>query len=576
MAYLLAWLGFNGRQIDDQIWRSLVDRARQRVPLSMADAECEFELGTVRAFAAKVRRLEPEPMRKLADGRLLLCDSRFELTVGEFETPSDDPSAVILIDPARSSISLLRDRLGQQPLVWVRLKDGILAASKESILLGHPEVSRVYDREYLAAHFAYIDPPPGRSMYAAIRALEPGSRAEINATRDYVARSSFDPDPDAYRLSDRPAIAHFRDLLEDSVRRNCEGVATLGITLSSGLDSSSVAALLPERCRTAETWAVGFGSVAHGSYDERGLASTLAERVGIKYTSFDAADYPPALGDFEIGSDPGFPFVNPCRSMSVALYRVLRDLGIDVYLTGKFADFWSPGPRNWLRDALVNRRWDVIAQCYRRIWADQGLSGVWRDPGWRTSVKRLLGMTGAAGSTGHMRPEWQDFIAECFARERRVFAAWPHPERAAYNLGTFAATESAYIGHYREMFGVQARHPFRDWKLLRYCMSLPAYQGIRADNNKWIARAAVADVLPPEWSMRLKRGGLGPLYDQYFRSGGLEQMRAAIQSSEHVWDAYIDRKRIQEYLDIAAATAKVDILLLRIAGFGIWLREQAA
>ena len=54
----------------------------------------------------------------------------------------------------------------------------------------------------------------------------------------------------------------------------------------------------------------------------------------------------------------------------------------------------------------------------------------------------------------------------------------------------------------------------------------------------------------------------------------LDQVRAAIQSSEHVWDAYIDRKWVQQYLDKAAATAEVDILLLRIAGFGIWLREQ--
>lgn len=576
MAYLLAWLGFNGRQIDDQIWRSLVDRARQRVPLSMADAGCEFESGTVRAFAAKVRRLEPDPLRTLADGRLILCDSRFEHAVGQFEAPSDEPSAVILIDSARASISLLRDRLGQQPLVWVRLRDGILAASKESILLGHPEVSRVYDREYLAAHLAFINPPPGRSMYAAIRAIEPGSRTDITATRDCVAPSSFEPDLDAYRLADTSAIAHFRDLLENSVHRNCEGVAKLGITLSSGLDSSSVAALLPEKCRTGETWAVGFGTTVNGSYDEREFARTLSERIGIQYASFDAADYPPGFGGFELGSDPGFPLVNPCRAMSVALYRALRDLGVDVYLTGHFADFWSPGPRNWLRDAVSNRRWDVIAQCYRAIWASLGLSGVWRDPGWRSVAAGWLGVSRAGRKTRHMRPEWRGFIADCLARERRVFAAWPHPERAAYNLGTFAATESAYIGHYREMFGVQARHPFREWKLLRFCLSLPAYQGTRAQTNKWIARAAVANVLPSEWSMRLKRGGLGPMYEQFFRTGGIEQIRVSVCSSEDVWESYIDRKWVRKCIETAEATAEVDAQLLRLAGFGTWLHEQGA
>ena len=160
MAYLLAWVGFNGRQIEESVWRAMVEQLHRRAPLSNARLRFEIAQSSSRAYAIKVIPGEPLPLRRLDDGSIMLCDSRFEPGAHATTVPGDEPAALIVLDAGQSSIRVLRDRLGQQPLLWVRVKDGILVASKESILLAHPEVNRGLDMKYLAAHLAQINPEP--------------------------------------------------------------------------------------------------------------------------------------------------------------------------------------------------------------------------------------------------------------------------------------------------------------------------------------------------------------------------------------------------------------------------------
>lgn len=571
MAYLVAWMGFNGRQLPPAEWQCLIDAARARVPKLSAQQEFTHEGASFRFFATKVWSGEPDPIRLLPDGRILLADARFPLVPAGFDHPQDDPAAVVIADPANSRITLMRDRLGQQPLIWVRMTDGVLAASKESILLAHPDLaaSPVSD-EFIAAHLANINSEPDATLYRDLHAVPPGARVDLSSSRRALHPCSFEPDATVHRVGDASAAAMFFDLLDAAVVRTCTGLSKAGVALSSGLDSSTVARLAASRC---DLRAVAFGTQAHGTFDERPLAARLCERLGIPLRSFDAADHPPSLLADRFLGDPGFPFINPCRALSNALYSALRAMDVDVYLTGDFADFWSAQPKDWLSDALVNRRFDIVGQEYRRVLREQGFVGVWREPGWRALAKRMLGRGRPPPDLSLFRPRWREYLIERHRDELARFSHWPHPDRAAYNLGSFAATDAAYAGHYRDLFGLQARHPFRDWNLLRFCLSLPAYHGYREGRRKWIARRAMQDLLGAEWVNPAKRGGVGQLYEGYWTAHGAAEATAALRHGEPLWTRCLDPEAIAARIADLGSPQVPQVDIIRLAGLGAWSRE---
>lgn len=570
MAYLIAWISFDGRQIEDLEWEQLLGRTRERAPLSDA-SECREHRGeNFRAFAIKSRSGEPDPLWVQEDGRIVLADSVLPLDLLEIGRALDEPCAQIVIDGLERSVVLSRDRLGQKPLVWTRVSGGLLAASKESILLGHPGVSRVHDDGYLCAHIAGINAEPGHTLYRQIATVDPGATVRIDAKRAQAEVLSFEPDFTAYKMRDETAAVRFQDLLRDSVQRCCIGATRLGLTLSAGLDSSSVAALLPSSHHSTSTVAVNYGTAYRGSIDERELARELSDFFGFQLQVMDTADHLPAFGSRGLAVDPGHPYVNPYLSLNTAVYRELQNAGVDVFLTGHFADFWNPGPNCWLRDAISNRRWLLIAQTYGQILQSSGAAGVWRDRGWRHLAMRAIGRRPRHQIPAWMNERWAEWIRQRRAEEDRRFKDWPHPQRAAYNFGSTAALDGAYEGHFRDQFGIQSRHPYRDWGLLRFVLSLPAYQSYRPGNDKWIGRKAVAGLLPKKWSERPKQGGLLPLLEAAVELRGLPYFEQLVEQGRPIWEPFLSAKYVKQELFGRCEEVSRDWLFWQIAMLGLW------
>ncbi|MCB1612040.1 MAG: asparagine synthase [Xanthomonadales bacterium] len=525
----------------------------------------------MRAYAIKVRASEPEPLIQLEDGRILLSDSERPLELGALETSLNDPCAQVVIDLRQMRATMSRDRLGQRPLVWARVSGALLVASKESILLGHPKIGAELDEEYLCAHLAGVNAVPGHTLYRQIAAVDPGSVAVVDGSRVQVRSVAFDPDPIAYAMRDEPAGNRFRDLLEGSVARSCDGVSELGVCLSAGLDSSSIAVLLPKSRQTSSTVALNYGTTYRGSVDERGLARELCSRIGLRYEGLDTADYPPTLDLLGMDADPGHPYVNPYLALNAAVYRRFRDLGVDVFLTGHFADFWNPGPEAWLRDALRNRRWQLITDMIAGHWRQGGIGALWHDQGWRYLAKLMLRRNTGRRGFEWLAPSWREWVWDRIANDLRRFADWPHPDRAAYNFGSAAALDGAYEGHFRDQFGIHSRHPYRNWPLLQFALSLPAYQNRRGLSDKWVARRAVAGILPERWSERPKQGGLLPFLQATEEVHGRAGLRQLIDDGQALWKTYLDKKYVDSLL--ATREAVEDWLFWQLVMMGVWQRH---
>ena len=564
MSVLLAWFAWDAQEPDADAWRQLQACARARADGSIDQVQAPG----VRAMTISTRALAPPALHRLASGRLLLTDiERPTLPMELEDLPQDSAAAVIFLDPLARRVRLLRDRLGQRPLLWARVPGGLLIASGEHILRAHPAIGSELDPDYLASYFGATAPPESATVFRAIRSVAPGEALELDATGERSTRLRAEPLAAAFGWSDQRAIDEYAQHLVAAVQATTVGAQRLGVSLSGGLDSSSVAMLLARSAGQRQpALAITYGCDGIVDLDERPFAAALAQSIGLEHWSFAADDKGPLSAGYppEVCGDT--PICNPYRSLKAHSYAHFRQSGVDVVLTGNFGDHLSCEPRFWLADALRAGRVGLIARSYTQMLASVGLRGPWRDPGWRALLRPAAAR----------RPSVAPWLTPRAAARLRGnpsgrFDAWPRPAQAAHCLGSYAAIDAAGECYFAQRHGLEVRHPYRDWPLVRLALSLPGYQSWRGGQAKSLARAALAGHLPDAWRLQPKRASMQPLFENAILYRGRPRLEALIEFGRPVWLDYVSAAAVDACLRAAHRSDFQCALLWLLAGFGMWL-----
>lgn len=563
MATLLLWLGFEAGVIDDRLWQALEQRALARAPGEVSRHSGE----RLRAIAIRHRPQAPAPLRLMTNGACLLADLGFDASTSALLTDvPDSPAAMIHADPLNGRLRLLRDRLGQRPLVWARVQGGVLAASGEHLLLAHPQIADDWNPDYLAAYFGASAPPARCSAFRAIHALAPGESIDIYAESQNVTFSLLKPDRSLAAMPETAVIDGLRGLLQAAMVQDLRQSNRIGISLSAGLDSCSVAAWLPgaERQRAV---AYTYGCDRIAALDERELAARLARELHIEHQSFAIDALGPLMPSGHRPVCPDTPISNPYREIKCELYSRAQAAGIDVLLTGHFGDHLQPEPGDWLRSALRHRAYGLILRRHAALLRGGGLLALWREPGWR---RCLAGTKRSAVAAPWLRPEWRAKLHAARAETLAQYQQWPQPVQAAHALGSYAAIDAAGENYYSAQFGIDVRHPYRQVDLVRYCLSLPAHLSVRHGQAKPLVRAALHGVLPERWRQRPKSNSMQPLFDASVFGSEREQVDALVAIGQPQWSEYVD----PAWLAIGPSGQRSEapgLLRWLLAGFGLWL-----
>lgn len=186
---------------------------------------------------------------------------------------------------------LARDRVGIKPLFYCSLPDGGLAfASELTSLLAHPAVSRTIDPDALAGYFFldYVHAP--LAMLAGVKKLPPGcflrwKDGVLEGPTPFWSLAHLDASP-AQRERTRVLAALSSDQLRDRTARVLEQSVTdqlladvpVGVFLSGGIDSSTVAALARRHVTgKLATFTIRFEDPR---FDESAFARTVANHLG--------------------------------------------------------------------------------------------------------------------------------------------------------------------------------------------------------------------------------------------------------------------------------------------------------
>ena len=424
------------------------------------------------------------------------------------------------------TVHLLRSPSGERPLFFSLVDGGVQFASMPWALVASQDVWNGWDEVALAAMLIRLDLPLHRSYYRGIQHVLPGEAVTIvdGVVRD---RKYWDPQSTVSRHARfDDAVSAYRETLDSSVaarlRRSSGGVAA---QLSSGWDSSGVAAtaatalsrqgstLIAITSAPARAFQIPFG--ARQTFDESELAGLTASQHRMEHLIVRPDRSVLALLRTHV-----IRYQEPNRNIGNsswwdATFEAARDRGASVLLTGEFGnltlnrgDRTSFGAlarrrawRHWLREAcqaasVGDLRWTgILFHSFQHL----------LPPLLSEQLLRLrLGTIDEASAS---------FVAPDLARAVREQAQGSRDAALSPAEDVIATIRSLDRGTQRKgdlaAFGIDTRDPTADERAMRFGLGLLPEQMLCNGELRPVARAALADRLPPAVLTNRRRGAQG-------------------------------------------------------------------
>ncbi len=184
-------------------------------------------------------------------------------------------------DSNRQNLFIARDRLGEKPLHWSIFEGQFIFGSEIKAILEHPRSKKSLNIEALQRYLALEYVPAPDSIFDGIHKLRPGhfmvlKNGEVKITNYWKPEVSC-----AKPQSEDEACERLVELLERSIKLRMIADVPLGIFLSGGIDSSSIAALASAQSTSPiRTFSIGF---ADSSFDESAHAQAVASHINSQH-----------------------------------------------------------------------------------------------------------------------------------------------------------------------------------------------------------------------------------------------------------------------------------------------------
>ena len=443
--------------------------------------------------------------RTLADSEVMLRalerwgEAAPEHLLGDF--------AFAWFDRRENRLLLGRDPLGQRPLFWHRGRDFVAFASMPRGLHALEGVDRHADQDTVVSFLAHRRQPAAQSYFSGIQRVQPGHVVLVTPGGE-TERRYWTPQRRTLRLGHfEEYVEAFRDELDRAVRCRLRTRApVIAAHLSGGWDSGAVAATAarlesgPIAAFTAVPPRGGRFDAPRNRFADEGpaAAAVAAMHPAIEHHRIESESASPLDRLDEGVRWFERPLFNLCNhGWLVQIREAARQRGAQVLLTGEIGNWTiSAAPVDLLADYLREGRWLAwwrAAQSLRK-------SGQAR---WR-------GMF--AGSFGPRMPDAIWYRLAPFSSDPGVRPALRSEPLAGLRRendrirDSFSNSVQAFFdmdfGEYRKGilggWGIDKRDATADIRLIEFCLSLPTEMLLDGSGRRPLARAALADRLPPE------------------------------------------------------------------------------
>ncbi|MFH1368206.1 MAG: asparagine synthase (glutamine-hydrolyzing) [Elusimicrobiota bacterium] len=187
--------------------------------------------------------------------------------------------AFAIWDKKNDKMFVARDRAGIKPLFY-SLSAGSLMFSSEIRALLSAGVSNEVDREALVNYFSFYYISSPQTIYKNIRRLPPGHFIEVGRSNVEIKQYwdlKFFPEI----KTEQEAVESIKETLARAVKSHLQSEVPLGVFLSSGMDSTSILAMMHGLVPKIKTYTIGYENGK--SFNELKEARLVAEKYGAEH-----------------------------------------------------------------------------------------------------------------------------------------------------------------------------------------------------------------------------------------------------------------------------------------------------
>lgn len=333
-----AWLGAYGRIVLGHRRLSIIDLTPSGAqPMVSADGQAIIVFnGEIYNYRALKKRLESQGVR-LRSG----SDTEVILEMYRREGPAMLGSlrgmfSLAIWDESRKGMLVARDGLGIKPLYVADDGKTVRVASQVKALLAGGRISTSPDPAGHAGFFLWGHVPEPHTLYKAVRAVKPGTWEWWGQDGGRDSGIFFDLGAEL-RQPQSVAGVDLKSALEDSVAHHLIADVPVGVFLSAGLDSTTLAAmaarLAPGRLLSVT---LAFAEFEGREQDEAPLAELAAHHFGTDHTTIRIPGSEFAAQRAQILADMDQPSIDGVNVWFVA--RAAATCGLKVALSGLGGD----------------------------------------------------------------------------------------------------------------------------------------------------------------------------------------------------------------------------------------------
>lgn len=456
----------------------------------------------------------------------------------------DGMFAFAIWDDKEKLLFASRDRFGEKPFFYHYDGSNLFFASEMKALWAagiekKPNLKMLFN----FITIGYTDNPAKReeTFYENIFRLPPASSLLYSPVKNELLIEQYwdiDLQAENKTITDQEAVDRFSELLTTSVKRRMRSDVGLGTSLSGGLDSSSIAALIHEllhathySCFTASFPELESNDLPHAKNiaDHFGLQQHIAECTAAGL-----------LNDWEkLCYHQEEPFGSSSAYAQYKVYEGAKDRGVKVLLDGQGADEILAGYHKyykWYWQELFRKR--KLRKSKEIFWAKE--IGINEPFDYRNRIAAYFPAFASIVMERQylLRALKQEDLTREFVQQQSKEAYYTPPEHfdlngvLYFNTMTHGLEELLRYADRNSMaHGREIRLPFLSHELVEFVFSLPSHFKIRNGWTKWLLRETVKEKLPHSSVWRRDKVGFEPPQKKWMEEKFLKE---AIQEAKQI------------------------------------------
>lgn len=463
--------------------------------------------------------------------------------------------AFAIFDNNKQELFLARDPFGVNPLCYAFHNGKFLFSSEAKGILVTDSFPRSLNKKYLNSTGLGV-PCASQTLFQGIHNLLPGHSMVVRKDGHEI-RKFWQPDFGKTRDTYEEAQENIRFLLDQAVKRRLEGLPPLALSLSSGLDSTIIAAITQKQGFKTAAFSMGF---MNRTFDEAQIAKSTSAALGIDHHIAEIS-YDDLIGNF---SKALWHTESPTNSLSNAgrllNTKNIRASGFKAVMGGESSDelfggypffaieyIWNMQHQGQKISAALIKTFEKREYLSKRIfWENPKYKEKYRKPYGSAHIAHMRSINAPKFSKILWSSDYSDstkkvaedlFLSELVPLELEPLDVFDRSRLMSRNIASSFVFPG--LGDRLEMANsLEGRVPFLDADLINYVYALPADYFIDMENltGKRILKDTYSQMLPQGFSAPPKHTFMAPVFSEIYK----------LKKGRELFHEYLNPTRIKQ------------------------------